>query len=123
MDAKVDPFIANPLGPLLLPSFSAGKCSLPVHAPSSSKNVNFANGQTDRILVPYCTLCGKNAAKITRLHRYLTSLKYAFNQGDEDGDEEGDGKGTTRFNLQNNKSAIERNCGERRRYLSRSALG
>jgi hypothetical protein len=34
------------------PPFPAGKCSILVNPPSSSINLNFANGQTDRILAP-----------------------------------------------------------------------
>jgi hypothetical protein len=43
---------ANALGPLLLPAFPAGNSYLGVNTPFSSVNVYFANGQTDRILVP-----------------------------------------------------------------------
>jgi hypothetical protein len=51
---KLDIFSANALGSLLLPTFtSTGRCSLQENPPSSSKNVNFANEQTYRILMPY----------------------------------------------------------------------
>jgi hypothetical protein len=45
---KLDIYSGNALGPL-----PAGNSSLCVNTPSSSGNVYFANGQTDRILVPY----------------------------------------------------------------------
>jgi hypothetical protein len=51
---KLDIFSANALGPLLLPAFSGGQVQFTSKSANSSKNdVNFANGQTDRILVPY----------------------------------------------------------------------
>jgi hypothetical protein len=37
----------------MLKALGVGKCSLQVNPPSSNENVNIANGQTDRILVPY----------------------------------------------------------------------
>jgi hypothetical protein len=53
---KLDIYSANALGPLLLPAVRGGHISLGVNTPSRSGNVYIANGQTDRILVPYCDI-------------------------------------------------------------------
>jgi hypothetical protein len=54
MDAKVGHFQCKCLRPLAVALlFRQGKCSLILNLPSSSENVNFAHGQTNRILVPF----------------------------------------------------------------------
>jgi hypothetical protein len=54
MDAKVGHFQKKTIKALCCcPTFLLGTISLGVNTPSSCGNVNFANGHTNRILVPY----------------------------------------------------------------------
>jgi hypothetical protein len=68
---KLDIFIATSLGCLLLHYVSVGQqqFTVGVKTPSSSGNVYFSNGQTDRTLVPYSSAISTADAVVIHLHR------------------------------------------------------
>jgi hypothetical protein len=57
IDAKDEHFQCKLSAPFCCPPFFKGISSLGVNTSSSSGNVYFANGQTERIIVPYTGMC------------------------------------------------------------------